>query len=162
MKYVVFTSIASAIIFLIVLMFLLIFNDGGININVFNYVVNPKTVIKILIITTILIAGVVGGCLSNLRRIVKHSTSGNFDTNHCLSYYLRPLFGGLAGIVVFFLLLGGAVTFSGGSNIALVDTVQLSSLAPYVIAALLAGFSSTEFSNKLNDLADSLFAISKK
>ena len=150
--YVITTSVVSAIAFFLVLTYMLIINDMG----------DSKTVIKILTIAMMLIAGVVGGCLSNLRRIVKHSAPGNFDTNHCLSYYLRPLFGGLAGIVVFFLLLGGAITFSGGTPIELKDPVPLSNLAPYVIAALLAGFGATEFCNKLTDLADSLFAISRK
>lgn len=63
--------------------------------------------------------------------------------------------------VVFFLLV-----LACPLNVAKVETATgwttLTGRAPFITFALLAGFGSTEFANKLTDLADSLFALSKK
>ncbi|MEY4180404.1 MAG: hypothetical protein RLY70_3978 [Planctomycetota bacterium] len=113
---------------------------------------------------TMFFSGMTGGCLSNLRRILKHTERGRFDLNYRLSYYLRPLYGGIAGLVVFFLLLGGALTL----NVGRAPTPELPKhwmtpdiRATYILFGLLAGYGSREFGNKLADLVDSLFALSK-
>lgn len=114
---------------------------------------------------TMFVAGMAGGCLSNIRRIIQHTAPGLFDRSHSLSYYLRPLYGGVAGIIVFFLLLGSAITFNVGSAVTSETTeawMTLTGRAPYIAFGLLAGYGSKEFTNKLADLADSLFALSKK
>ena len=94
--------------------------------------------------TTMFIAGMTGGCLSNIRRIIQHSAPGPFNTVYSLSYYLRPLFGGIAGIVVFFLLLGGALSLNVGSAGTATGWTTLTGRAPFITFALLAGFGSTE------------------
>lgn len=119
---------------------------------------------QIFFLTTFImfVAGMAGGCLSNIRRIIQHSAPGPFDLIYCLSYYLRPLLGGIAGIVVFFLLLGGTLTFNVGNTGGSIKAwMTLSGRAPYIAFALLAGYGSKEFTNKLTDLADSLFALSR-
>lgn len=117
-----------------------------------------------LITCDMFVAGMVGGCLSNIRRVIQHSAPGPFDAIYCLSYYLRPLFGGIAGIVVLFLLMGGMLTFNfervEESELAAM-WIKLTGRAPYIAFGLLAGYGSKEFTNKLTDLADALFALSK-
>ena len=102
--------------------------------------------------------GVLGGCLYNLRGLIKHSTARDFETVYALSYYLRPISGGISGLVVFFLLLGGAITLNvdGGATYA---WASLLGRMPYIAFSLLAGFGSHEFMLKLKDLADAFFAL---
>lgn len=118
----------------------------------------------LLATVTMFAAGMTGGCLSNIRRIIQHTVPGPFQPLYCLTYYVRPLYGGIAGIVVFFMLLGGALTFSVGTstNSEVEGWMTIAGRAPYIAFSLLAGYGSKEFSNKLADLADSLFALSHK
>ena len=108
---------------------------------------------------TMLLSGVVGACLANLRGIMKHSADGDYKTEYNLTYYLRPLSGGLSGVIVFFLLLGGAITLNVGNPEARMAWSSLLGRMPYIAFALLAGYGSTEFMAKLKDLAQSLFAL---
>ena len=57
-----------------------------------------------------------GGCLYNFRGLTKHSTDQDFSEAYNLSYYLSPIAGAISGLLVFFLLMGGALTLSIGTN----------------------------------------------
>jgi hypothetical protein len=123
----------------------------------------------ILTTFTVLFAGAVGGSLSNIRRLVEHSERAK---NKCaidqarawktydLSYKLRPLRAALCGLIVFFVLPGAAAVAAGEESAG--SWVTLAGRAPYIALALLAGFSSTEFLNKLQALADTLFESKSK
>src|SRR5437867_2294578 len=65
-------------------------------------------------IATMFVAGILGGCLYNFRGLVKHTQEDDFKPSYQLSYYLRPISGGVSGVIVFFLLLGGAMTLNIG------------------------------------------------
>ena len=104
-------------------------------------------------------AGVLGGCLYNLRGLVKHTAANDFDPNHTLAYYLRPVSGGISGLIVFFLLLGGAITLNLGTAAGATSWATLQGRMPYIAFALLAGYGSHEFMLKLKDIAESVFAL---
>jgi hypothetical protein len=109
-------------------------------------------------------AGALGGCLYNFRGLTKHSQHGDYHECYSLSYYLRPLSAGVSGLMVFFLLLGGALTLNVG-NQSQPDQAAWQSLVgrmPYVALSLLAGYGSQEFMMKLKDLAETLFALRNK
>lgn len=108
------------------------------------------------------VAGVIGGCLYNFRGLSKHSASGDYHGNYDLSYFLRPLAGGISGLIVFFLLLGGAMTLNIGVHEGNQAWASLLGRMPYIAFSLLAGYGSHEFMLKLKDLADSLFALKDK
>ncbi len=108
------------------------------------------------------VAGVMGGCLYNFRGLSKHSASGDYHGNYDLSYFLRPLAGGMSGLMVFFLLLGGAMTLNIGVREGNLAWATLLGRMPYIAFSLLAGYGSHEFMLKLKDLADSLFALKDK
>lgn len=108
------------------------------------------------------VAGVIGGCLYNFRGLSKHSASGDYHGNYDLSYFLRPLAGGISGLMVFFLLLGGAMTLNIGVREGTQAWATLLGRMPYIAFSLLAGYGSHEFMLKLKDLADSLFALKDK
>jgi hypothetical protein len=113
----------------------------------------------VMTIVLMFVAGVIGGCLYNFRGLTKHASLQDYAANYNLSYYLRPLSGGSSGLIVFFLLLGGAITFGVDSPGAGSSWTTLTGRMPYIAFALLAGYGSQEFMTKLKDLADSLFAI---
>ncbi|MBM2846009.1 MAG: hypothetical protein HW407_1321 [Bacteroidetes bacterium] len=108
------------------------------------------------------LAGIIGGCLYNLRGLIKHSVDDDYQNRYGLSYYLRPASGGISGVIVFFLLLGGAMTLNVGNSNANASWTTLLGRMPYLAFSLLAGYGSNEFMAKLKDLAESLFALKKK
>jgi hypothetical protein len=112
----------------------------------------------VLTIATMFMGGMLGGCLYNLRGLIKHSTGQDFEIAHTLSYYLRPISGGISGLIVFFMLLGGAITLNvdGGAAYA---WGSLMGRMPYIAFSLLAGYGSHEFMLKLKDLADAIFSL---
>lgn len=109
--------------------------------------------------TTIImfVAGVVGGSLFNFRGLVKHASTGNYKESFNLTYYFHPISGGISGLIVFFLLLGGAITLNiGGDNNS--SWATFSGRMPFIAFALLAGYGSNAFMSKMKDLADTLFS----
>lgn len=118
----------------------------------------PVTRVLVLTVAGMFTAGALGGCLYNFRGLVKHATASDFDPAQSLSYYLRPVSGGISGLVVFFLLLGGAITLNVDGGAAYAWATLLGRM-PYIAFALLAGYGSHEFMLKLKDLADAFFAL---
>ncbi len=115
----------------------------------------------LLMIGTTFVSGALGGCLYSLRGLIKHSARNDFNVYYNYWYLLSPLSGGISGIVVFFLLLGGALTLnistaSGGQGLRSIEGLAL---APYIAFALLAGYASRTFMLKMKDVADSLFSL---
>ena len=125
---------------------------------------STKSLRLVLLMTTAVMfaAGVTGGCLYNFRGLIKHSADADYSDKHNLSYYLRPISGGVSGVIVFFMVLGGALAFNLGTGEISTGWATLMGRMPYVALSLLAGYGSHEFMLKLKDLADSLFALSKK
>ena len=123
----------------------------------------PGSLTRIFVLTTVMfVAGALGGCLYNLRGIAKHSAESDYRGEYNLSYYLKPLSGGVCGVVVFFMLLGGALALNSGTQGSNLAWSTLNGRMPYIAAALLAGFASHEFMLKLKDIARALFALSKE
>jgi hypothetical protein len=115
----------------------------------------------LLMIATTFVSGALGGCLYSLRGLIKHSARNDFNVYYNYWYLLSPLSGGISGIVVFFLLLGGALTLniSTGSGSQGLRSIEGLALAPYIAFALLAGYASRTFMLKMKDVADSLFSL---
>lgn len=116
----------------------------------------------LVVIGLMFISGALGGCLYNFRGLMKHSAIDDFAVAYALTYYLRPFAGAVSGVIVFFLLLGGAIAFNPTPTAS--GTPNWSThlgLMPYVAFSLLAGFGSQEFMFKMKDLAESLFALKK-
>lgn len=114
----------------------------------------------ILVVGVMFVSGGLGASLYSLRGLIKHSSANDHSPHYNLWYYLSPLAGGISGMIVFFLLLGGALTLnvSAPRNEAVSGLTGIG-LAPYIAFALLAGYAAREFMLKMKDLADSLFAL---
>ena len=120
------------------------------------------THVFVMTILAMFAAGALGGCLYNFRGLTKHSADEDYSEAYNLSYYLRPAAGGLSGLLVFFLLLGGAMTLNIGTSGSGLSWATFTGRMPYVAFGILAGYGSHDFMLKLNDLAESLFALSKR
>lgn len=118
----------------------------------------------VLTICTMFVAGMLGGCLYNFRGITIHASLNDYERSYDLTYFLKPLSSGISGLLVFFLLLGGALTLNISTSNA--DTPQawqtFAGRMPYIAFSLLAGYGAHEFMLKLKDLAESIFAVSTK
>jgi hypothetical protein len=115
---------------------------------------------RIFIFTAAMMAGcgVVGGCLYDIRGLIKHSINEDFEQRYTLSYILRPIAGSLTGLIAFFLLLGGALTFTTQDITKGAGWATFAGRMPYLAVGLLAGYSSQVFMMKLKDIADAVFA----
>ena len=115
---------------------------------------------RIFIFTAAMMAGcgVLGGCLYDIRGLIKHSINEDFEQRYTLSYILRPIAGSLTGLIAFFLLLGGALTFTAHDITKGAGWTTFAGRMPYLAVGLLAGYSSQVFMMKLKDIADAIFA----
>jgi len=116
--------------------------------------------VAVLTMVFMFVAGVLGGCLYSLRGLTKHTSANDYSPSYDLSYYLRPISSGICGLMVFFLLLGGALTLNiGNSGTSGLSWLTFAGRMPYIALSLLAGYGSHEFMMKLKDVAQSVFAI---
>jgi len=115
---------------------------------------------RIFIFTAAMMAGcgVLGGCLYDIRGLIKHSINEDFEQRYSLSYVLRPIAGALTGLIAFFLLLGGALTFTTNDIAKGAGWATFAGRMPYLAVGLLAGYASQVFMMKLKDIADAIFA----
>jgi hypothetical protein len=103
--------------------------------------------------------GTIGGSLFDVRGLIQHSTNDDFDPHFTLSYLLRPIAGGLSGLVAFFLLLVGALGFSYSHDpVAGAGWTTFDGRLPYHAVGFLAGYSSQVFLLKLKEIADAAFS----
>lgn len=105
-------------------------------------------------------AGIIGGCLYNFRGIILHTADKNYDDSYTITYILRPVLGGVSGLTVFFILMGGVMTFNLGTDSGQDGWLTFMGRMPYVGMAVLAGYASQEFMMKLKDVAKTLFKVS--
>jgi hypothetical protein len=122
---------------------------------------HPERHIFLLTVIMMFSAGVIGGCLYNFRGIIKHTAEGTYDNKYTITYILRPLSGGVSGLVVFFILLGGALSLNIGAGGGSEGWMTFSGRMPYIAFSIIAGFASQEFMMKLKDLAKSFFATNE-
>ena len=116
------------------------------------------TRVSVLTMVFMFVAGVLGGCLYSIRGLSKHTSAKDYSCSYDLSYYLRPISSGICGLMVFFLLLGGALTLNIGSGgTSGISWLTFAGRMPYIALSLLAGYGSHEFMLKLKDVADSIF-----
>jgi cation transport ATPase len=115
-----------------------------------------KGVTFYLIVLLMLISGALGGILCNLRGFFMHyrEVDGYFPANLEIPYYVRPFMGGGAGIFVYFVanfLITSLTTEYKATN------VPFQGMVSFVALAILAGFGSLEFFQRLKETALTTF-----
>lgn len=109
----------------------------------------------IVMLIYVLCAGGIGGTLFSLNYIVDHREKKDFGPEYYLSYYVRPIISALIGVVSFLIVAGGLLSLAGVATNA--DYTKFSTILTFCAIALLAGYATDSFLNKLGDLADTLF-----
>ena len=105
-------------------------------------------------------AGIIGGCLYNFRGIILHTADKDYNDSYTITYVLRPVLGAVSGLTVFFILMGGVMTFNLGTDTGQEGWLTFMGRMPYIAMAVLAGYASQEFMMKLKDVARTLFKVS--
>jgi len=97
-------------------------------------------------------SGGLGATTYAIRGYYQAHINDEFDLKYTWWYIFRPLLGVVVGVVSYFLLVGGLLSLSRDSEIDYGRSRML-----YVGIAYLAGFSFTQFTNKLVDVAKTFF-----
>jgi len=114
--------------------------------------------ILLAVMFTMAIAGVAGGTLCNLRGLFEYGYQrGGLPSELEEPYYIRPLTGAITGLSTFFV---GYLITSALSDVANLSWATLSGRLPYIGLALLAGFASQEFTERMKAVAETLFSQS--
>jgi hypothetical protein len=107
-------------------------------------------------LVTMLFAGATGGTLCNLRGLFKYGRDGEFPTNLQAPFYIRPFTGAVAGVFIFFV--GNLLTSALSIQASNLTWASLPGRLPYIALALLAGFASQEFTERLKEVAKTSFS----
>ncbi len=112
-------------------------------------------------LTTMALAGAAGGTLCNLRGIFKWvSQEGGLPIRFETPFYIRPFTGALTGLFTFFV--GQLLIASLSERTATIHWRYLEGRLPYVGFAIIAGFASQEFMQRLKEVAKTLFSESTR
>jgi hypothetical protein len=109
-----------------------------------------------LIVLLMLIAGSMGGVMCNLRGFFMHFQGEDkfFPANLEVPYYVRLLMGGGAGIFIYFV---ANFLITSLTTEYLATNVPFQGMVSFVALAMLAGFGSLEFFQRLKETALTLF-----
>ncbi|MGD9130167.1 MAG: hypothetical protein PVH73_01170 [Candidatus Bathyarchaeota archaeon] len=132
--------------------YLLVFMISLIVTSIITYFSNVDTVL-IRALVYIGSSGGLGGIVYCIRGFYKNIVSKEFDTIWAWWYLFRPFISIVIGIFVYFLIVGGLLSLGAASTIDYSRSIMF-----YCAVAFLAGFAFTQFADKLDELASTLFA----
>lgn len=108
-------------------------------------------------LVTFFCAGGLGGVVCNLRGIFEYyMKNGNLPETYFVPYVVRPWMGAGCGLITFFVLSFLNTALSSSGSLA---WTTLPGRIPYLGLAIVAGFGSHEFMERLKEIAKSAFAI---
>src|SRR4030095_2356112 len=114
---------------------------------------NSKLVLFTLF--TLLTAGGLGGVVCNLRGIFKyHRDKNKLPDQFRIPFFVRPWLGAAVGLITFFVL---SFLNSALSSAPTLAWTTLAGRIPFIGLALLAGFASQEFMERLKEVAKAAF-----
>jgi len=102
-------------------------------------------------------SGGIGGTIYCIRGFYQNLGENNFKFNWTWWYIFRPLISVVIGVFVYFLLLGGLLSLGSVSEVNYSKNVMF-----YCALSFLAGFSFTQFADKLEELSSTLFLKKKE
>jgi hypothetical protein len=108
-----------------------------------------------LVLSLIIIAcsGGIGGTIYCIRGFYKNLARGDFHFDRWTWWYIfRPIMSAVIGVFAYLLIVGGLLTIG---NFSEVDYSR--GLTFYSAIAFLAGFAFTQFADKLNEIASTVF-----
>ena len=102
-------------------------------------------------------AGGLGGTVYLIRSFYKKIFERSFRPDVFWWYLFRPLTGAIMGVVAYFLIVGGLLSIGSAQSPDYAKSIML-----YCGIAFLAGFSFTQFADKIEGLAKTVFAASER
>jgi hypothetical protein len=97
-------------------------------------------------------SGGIGGTVYSIRGFYKNLGAATFKVNWIWWYVFRPMISVVAGVFVYFLLVGGLMSISNNADITFKKGVMF-----FSGLAFLAGYSFTRFMNNVEGISDKLF-----
>jgi len=119
-----------------------------------------ETHLSTALLKTILYVGVsggVGGAAYGIRGFTYHVEKNDFNSKWTWWYFYHPITGFIYAIALYLLVVGGLITV-GTVGTATPNLTQ--GILLYCAVGFLAGFASTKFNQKLDDVASTLFSVS--
>ncbi len=102
-------------------------------------------------------SGGLGGVLYCIRGFYKSQIDNQFKLVWSWWYIFRPFISIVVGVFVYFLIIGGLLSLGSVSEVDYQRSVMF-----YCAIAFLAGFSFTQFADKLEELSSTLFSKKKE
>lgn len=102
-------------------------------------------------------SGGIGGTIYCIRGFYQAKASDEFDLKWTWWYFFRPFISIVVGVFVYFFIIGGLISIGSVSNVNYSKSVMF-----YCAISFLAGFSFTQFTDKLEELASTLFSKKKE
>jgi hypothetical protein len=111
---------------------------------------------------TMMAVGALGGMLCNLRGLFQNivEKNGGFPEMLVLPFYTRPFVGAITGMIVFFI--GTLLTNALSIESTNLGWTSLIGRIPYIALALLAGFASREFMERMKEVVRTMFYEEKQ
>ena len=102
-------------------------------------------------------SGGIGGTIYCIRGFYQNLGKNNFKFNWTWWYIFRPVISVVVGVFVYFFIVGGLLSLGSISEINYSKSVMF-----YCAISFLAGFSFTQFADKLEELSSTLFTKKKE
>lgn len=102
-------------------------------------------------------SGGIGGTIYTIRGFYQHLGENDFKFSWVWWYIFRPIISVVVGVFLYFLILGGLMSFRSVSEINYSRNILF-----FCAIAFLAGFSFTQFANKLEGISSTLFSKKKE
>jgi hypothetical protein len=112
-----------------------------------------------------LCCGALGGCLFNMRGLIKHTSEKDFEIAYQLAYIMQPFAGAVSGFIVFLILVSGLLSIGvqpPHPATGDMEWIFLKQQLPFMAFATLAGYASHVFMMKLKDIAEVIFSIPER
>lgn len=101
-------------------------------------------------------SGGIGGAIYSIRGFYKNLVEGKFDLIWTWWYIYRPFVSVVIGVFVYFLIVGGLLSVGSISEVNYSKSIMF-----YSAISFLAGFSFTQFADKLDEIAETIFSKKK-
>lgn len=112
------------------------------------------------ILVLMLIAGALGGVLCNLRGIfVYYRDEGGLPEDYVVPYFVRPFTAGVCGLFIYFVF---SMIITSVTLVPVAEGIGFQGTVSYIAFAIVAGFGSQEFMERLKEVAITLFGIKRE
>lgn len=112
------------------------------------------------ILVLMLIAGALGGVLCNLRGIfVYYRDEGGLPADYAIPYLVRPFTAGICGLFIYFVL---SMVITSITLVPVAEGIGFQGTVSYIALAIVSGFGSQEFMERLKEVAITLFGVKRE